>query len=256
MALHPETTFEDAFMRYIGVNSVGIKQIQAFYIPFFPAGARVLDLGCGDGDFVELLQENGMRGMGVDGDPVMTRHARDRGLPVECQDVFAYLAGLAPDSLDGIFSAHLVEHLPYEKVLELIQLARRALRLGGTIVLATPNVRGLYAHLEGFYLHFGHIRFYHPDLLAFFLSFHGFTDISTGENTRLASPLFAELLARLRALPPPFGPSRNPLRVLRRKIGEVALAPYLRILQQLRDSLQTVIEQLDRAVECYATARK
>ncbi|MCJ7667748.1 MAG: hypothetical protein MUP04_05630, partial [Anaerolineae bacterium] len=61
----------------------------------------------------------------------------------------------------------------------------------GKIVITTPNVRGLFAHLEMFYMHFGHVSFYHPNLLRFFLEYVGFSDAQMGENPRTASPLLS-----------------------------------------------------------------
>lgn len=251
-----EASLDDALMRYVGVNTAGLRGIQRFYLPFFHPGQRVLDLGCGDGDFVELLAENGIQGLGVDSDPAMTTRAQERGRPIVCQDAFTYLEGAAPDSFDGIFSAHFVEHLPYPKVMELIALAYRALRPGGILILATPNVRGLYGHLEGMYIHFGHVQFYHPQLLAFFLTHQGFREVTMGENSNLAYPYFGQELARLQALPPPFGPPRNPLHLLKQCLWRVLLYPYLRILQPLRDTLVAIITRLDRPLECYALGRK
>ena len=176
------------FLRYIGVNPAGQKAHQRFYLPFFAGCQKVIDLGCGDGDFVALLEEEGMTGIGVDADPVACANARERGLDIMCRDVFDYLKSVPRGSVGGFFSSHLVEHLPYEKVLELMELSYEALSSGGVIVLTTPNVRGLTAHLEQFYLHFGHVTFYHPQLLAFFLEHVGFADVERGENISKASP--------------------------------------------------------------------
>ena len=63
---------------------------------------------------------------------------------------------------------------------------------GGVIVLATPDVRSLFSHLEMFYLHFGHVSFYHPRLLCFFLDHAGFVDTEYGANPQTASPLLAD----------------------------------------------------------------
>jgi SAM-dependent methyltransferase len=157
----------------------------------------VVDLGCGEGNFVELLREHGIHAIGVDSDPRCCEAARARGIEVVHQDALEYLEGLEPESIDGVFAAHLVEHLPYETVIEMLRLAHRALKPGGVIVLTTPNVRGLFAHLEMFYIHFGHVTFYHPRLLGFFLEFVGFTDIQEGENPNDPHPLFGDILARL-----------------------------------------------------------
>ena len=153
----------------------------------------MVDLGCGDGDFVKLLLDRDIPAVGVDPDPKAHATALERGLPIVQDDAFHYLASLPGGSVDGIFCAHLVEHLPYQQVIELTRLGFQALSPGGVIVCATPDVRSLFSHLEMFYLHFGHISFYHPRLLCFFLAHAGFTDADFGVNPATASPLMPEL---------------------------------------------------------------
>jgi hypothetical protein len=58
--------------------------------------------------------------------------------------------------------------------------------------MVTPNARSLFSHLEMFYLHFGHITFYHPRLVCFFLDHEGFVKPQFGENPETASPLLEE----------------------------------------------------------------
>jgi len=128
------------------------------------------------------------------------RQRGNGGSNVIRQDALSYLAEIEAESVDGIFSAHLVEHLPYETVIELIRRAYRVLKPGGVIVLATPNVRGLYSHLEMFYIHFGHVTFYHPRLLCFFLEYAGFTQPEEGENPTQPHPLCEDILRNLENL--------------------------------------------------------
>lgn len=197
MNMTKDRSLENDFMRFVGVTSEGQKQIQEYYLPFFESHSPVVDLACGDGDFVELLNERGISCRGIDRDPAMCREAKARGRTIVCQDVFEFLKGELPESIGGLFSAHLVEHLPYEKVIELIELGYRVLRPGGVIIIATPNVRGLFPHLESFYMHYGHTAFYHPKLLAFFLTQAGFEKVEVGENDRLRRPLWGDLPERL-----------------------------------------------------------
>jgi SAM-dependent methyltransferase len=181
-----EPGLDFAFLQFIGATPESQKRWQRFYVPQFAGCTRVLDLGCGSGDFLELLAEQGIAGFGVDADPQCCADARARGLTVAEQDVLDYLRTAAPEQFDGVFCAHLVEHLPYEAVLELVRGALRVLRPGGRVVLATPNARSLFAHLEMFHRHFGHVSFYHPELLRFFLQHAGFTQLETGTNASMA----------------------------------------------------------------------
>jgi len=193
-----------AFLRYVGVQSQTQRHIQEVYLPYFTGCQRIADLGCGDGDFVALLVEHGHEALGVDRDPQMVAHVRSANLPVVEADVFDWLATEAETveraqapAWDGVFSAHLVEHLPYQQVLTLCADAWRILRPGGVIVLATPNVAALQAHLDGYYKHFGHVTFYHPELLRFLLSHSGFEVLETGTNQHVPSTLFFPVLRQL-----------------------------------------------------------
>lgn len=177
------------FLRYMGVQPDKQREIQSHYLSYFADCRRVLDLGCGDGDFMALLAERGIDVLGVDSDEKALQAVQAQGLPAVQSDVFDYLRNAPDASFDGIFCAHLVEHLPYALVIELIQQAYRVLQPGGVVVLATPDVRSLFSHLEMFYLHFGHVSFYHPRLLCFFLEHAGFVDALFEVNPETASPL-------------------------------------------------------------------
>ena len=194
MADSPDLTgLDHAFLRYIGVNPTDQRRNQGFYLQFFTSCRQVVDLGCGDGDFVQLLIEQGIQAVGVDKDPVAVEHLRQENLPIIDADAVGYLETAEAASLDGIFAAHLVEHMPYEAVYGLMFHAYRTLKPGGRIVLVTPNVRGLVSHLEMYWMHFGHVSFYHPRLLCFFLHSVGFDSETWGENPSPAHPIFGDL---------------------------------------------------------------
>ena len=265
------------FLRYIGVTPETQKRVQRLYLPFFEGCEMVVDLGCGDGDFLELLKERGVEAIGVDRDRRCWAAARERGLEVICKDIFDYLEELDEESVEGIFSAHLVEHLPYEKVIELFRLSYRALKKGGRIVITTPNVRGLIAHLEMFYLHFGHVSFYHPKLLCFFLEHVRFEATERGENPETASPLLADIGLGSSGGAQPFPlveyelqlplskdtPIHRMIRSCKMFLVRLVVQPYLdRVVASVNRSLAQVakhlarVKELDRPFECYVTAIK
>jgi len=257
-----EPGLDHAFLKYIGYNPEIQKAHQRFYVPFFAGSQRVIDLGCGNGDFVELLAAQGIDVVGVDADPVAARYVRERGLSIVNQDVFAYLNEIPAVSVDGIFASHLVEHLPCGKTLELIKLGYRVLKPGGVIVLTTPDPRSLHAHLEMFYLHFGHVTFYHPRLLCFFLEHAGFVDPvfeSSGSRVQSKSPLF-ELpgMNPIQAALPIWKNSlfRRIVRAVRMAVAYVFLNPYLDLIHSNFQRLSLALQCVDRPFECYAKAVK
>jgi SAM-dependent methyltransferase len=267
------------FLRYIGTQPESQRRIQAFYLPFFAGCRRVVDLGCGDGDFLALLREQGIEAVGVDADDKTFAATQAAGLPVIHQDVFGYLATAAEASVDGVFCAHLVEHLPYPQVIELVEQSYRILRPGGRIVLATPDCRSLFSHLEMFYLHFGHVSFYHPRLLCFLLEHAGFGQAELGVNPATASPLLpaarrlagdapSATLPRLREIPRQgSGLLANLAFSVKRALARWLVLPFVDSLAtatqieltRLSGDVQQVaaaLQSLNGPFECYATAVK
>jgi SAM-dependent methyltransferase len=168
--------FED---RYRGSRE-DIKRRLTAYRPFLPplaqalAPARALDLGCGRGEWLELLAESGYQAEGVDLDDGMLAACRARGLNVRTADAIATLREAADDSLALISAFHVVEHIPFEAVRELIVQALRVLRPGGLLILETPNPENLVVGSNTFYLDPSHERPLPPPLLAFAAEHAGF----------------------------------------------------------------------------------
>jgi SAM-dependent methyltransferase len=250
------------FLEYIGYDPEVQKAHLRFYAPFFAGCGRVVDLGCGGGDFVEMLLQQDVDAVGVDVDPVAVQSMRRRGLPVVQQDASAYLEALEAESIDGVFASHLVEHLPYKEVYELIEHAHRVLRPGGVIALTTPDPRSLVAHLEMFYLHFGHVTFYHPRLLCFFLERIGFVDCEFGSSdspVQPRSPMFG--LTEMHPIRSKLPVWRQGLfwrlvRAMRMAVAYVFLNPYLDLIDSNFRRLASGLGRIDRPFECYAKASK
>lgn len=108
------------------------------YLEYLPPAGRVLDLGCGRGEFLELLRESGRQGVGVESDPALVGACRSKGLKVEQCDGLEFLRDEAAD-WDGIIISHLIEHLPSSEVYRLLAAAADRLRSGGRLIVLTPN---------------------------------------------------------------------------------------------------------------------
>ncbi len=93
------------------------------YVQHFEHTEPVLDLGCGRGEFLELLREAGVEARGVDGDPRMVAECRQKGLDVVEGDLARYLEQIEPESLGGIVLTQVVEHLDLPSCLHLLTLA-------------------------------------------------------------------------------------------------------------------------------------
>ncbi|MES2161686.1 MAG: methyltransferase domain-containing protein [Pseudomonadota bacterium] len=168
--------FED---RYRGSREL-IKERLRAYQPFIAplaalqAPPAALDLGCGRGEWLELLGEQGFRARGVDLDDGMLAACRERGLDVELGDAIACLRALPDQSLALVSAFHLVEHIPFELLQTLVAEARRVLLPGGLLVMETPNPENLVVGASSFYLDPTHLRPIPPQLLAFVAEFGGF----------------------------------------------------------------------------------
>ncbi|OFA02579.1 bifunctional 2-polyprenyl-6-hydroxyphenol methylase/3-demethylubiquinol 3-O-methyltransferase UbiG [Duganella sp. HH101] len=168
--------FED---RYRGSREL-IKQRLRAYEPFFgplrtlQAPPAALDLGCGRGEWLELLGEQGFRAHGVDLDDGMLAACRERGLDVELGDAIACLRALPDNSLAVVSAFHLVEHIPFELLQTLVAESRRVLLPGGLLIMETPNPENLVVGASSFYLDPTHLRPIPPQLLAFVTEFGGF----------------------------------------------------------------------------------
>lgn len=140
--------------------------------------ARVLDLGCGQGFFLDYARSLGFqttRGfeiIGYSGDK-----AESRGHLIEVgSDFRTMLSESAPESVDVISLVHVIEHMPPETTYELLVEVHRVLAPEGRLLIETPSVTCLFATARQFYLDPTHITPVHPDYLDFMLRDIGFED--------------------------------------------------------------------------------
>ena len=152
---------------------------------------RVLDIGCGRGEWLTLLQRIGVRAAGVDSHTAFVEAGRAQGLDMVEGDGIDYLRSLPANSLDLVTAFHLIEHLDIERVLTLIAGAHDALRPGGCLLLETPNPTNLQMAACDFYNDPTHRTPLPPALAAFLVSASGFYEIEVRHLHPAKSPLAA-----------------------------------------------------------------
>ena len=153
-----------------------IKERQSAFIKYFKGCRNVLDIGCGRGEFQELLRDHEIGGRGIDIDEDMVNFCKSKGLDVEKIDAVSYLQKLEDKSLDGIFIDQVVEHLEQEYLIEMLNLSFMKLIYGGTIVVETVNPLSFFS-FANFYIDMSHKRPVHPETLRFLLNVAGFREI-------------------------------------------------------------------------------
>lgn len=168
--------FED---RYRGSREL-IHERQKIYVPFleplkqlYPE-RKALDVGCGRGEWLEILISNGFDPLGVDLDVGMLEACHALGLPVEQGDALEMLKRLPDNSLTVVSGFHLAEHIPFDVLNELVRQTLRVLKPAGLLILETPNPENLMVGTETFYLDPSHERPIPHLLLSFLAEYCGF----------------------------------------------------------------------------------
>ncbi len=184
--------------RFRGPESYVRKGIEV-YRARFEGRKNVLDIGCGRGEFLAMMKEAGVTARGIDLEPGSVARCRAQGLDVEEADLFQYLTSLPDGTLDGIFCAQVVEHLPPARLPEMIRLSAAKLARNGVLLIETPNPECLAIFATHFFLDPTHTRPAPHPLLAFYLEESGFGLI---EVLRLAPA--SESMPAVAALPDDF----------------------------------------------------
>jgi SAM-dependent methyltransferase len=163
--------FEDQFR---GSREVIRARLES-YLPLFEGRTDILDVGCGRGEFLDLLGSRRIAARGIDLNHEMAEGCRARGLDVTEADAVSYLATLPDGSLGGIFSAQVVEHLEPQYLLQFLELAGHKLRPGGRLVLETLNPACWVAFFESYIRDITHVWPLHPETLKYLVLASGFS---------------------------------------------------------------------------------
>ena len=160
-----------------------VKGRVAVYVPrLVDAGlgtseAPVLDLGCGRGEWLELLKDRGLQARGVDINRTMLASCRAMNLDVAEADALASLTETPAASLGAVTGFHIVEHLPLPYLVSMLKETARTLRPGGIAIFETPNPENVLVGSHTFYLDPTHLKPIPPATLKFFMEAAGLRDV-------------------------------------------------------------------------------
>jgi SAM-dependent methyltransferase len=140
-------------------------------------GRPVVDLGCGRGEWIEAITAHGFSGYGVDANPVMVADCAQRGQRAIQADALDHLHSLETSSVGAITSMHVAAHLPFSRLLAVVEASFRVLTPGGVLIVETPNPENLCVGADRFYMDPTHHRPIPPPLLQFVAEHLGFVDV-------------------------------------------------------------------------------
>lgn len=181
--------------RYRGSEDEIRRRMEIYPELFKGAAGKVLEIGPGRGELLNLFKEHGISAYGVDSDAAMVQTAAARGVEVRLEDGLAHLRGVADASLGGLIACQVAEHLPIAVLRELLRESRRAVKPGGKVILETINPRSLIALSSNYFRDPTHVWPLHPDTLAYEATLAGFG----AAEVRMLSPIPEE--AQLQPVP-------------------------------------------------------
>ncbi|WP_312931129.1 class I SAM-dependent methyltransferase [Pseudomonas sp.] len=242
--------FED---RYRGSRELITQRLQA-YLPFLEplkalyADHPVLDLGCGRGEWLELMLREGFTPLGVDLDEGMLEACQARQLPAHKDDALDALRKLPDNSQVIVSGFHIAEHLPFELLQALVAEAQRVLRPAGLLILETPNAENVTVGTNNFFLDPTHQQPL-PNLLMSFLAEH--SGFARAKVVRLQeAPELHDEHAALGVLDVLFGVSPDYAVVAQKAAQDSQLEPFDELFEAAYGiSLDQLAHRYDRAID-------
>ena len=172
-------SFEDRF-RGTREQVKAAQQVYLSYLADAGAGdptAPVLDIGCGRGEWLELLGDRGLTAHGLDLNRMMIHECHGYGLAVTEGDAIDYLRRQSANSLGAVTGFHIVEHLPFPQLITLLDETLRALKPGGIAIFETPNPENLVVGAYTFYFDPTHRNPLPPPTLQYLVEIRGFAKV-------------------------------------------------------------------------------
>lgn len=167
-----------AFQNAFRGTRTTIRQRQSIYLPYFESerDLPVLDIGCGRGEFLQLLKEKKIPAFGIDLYSEYVVEGALHDLDIRQGDGIAFLQN-TDLKFGGIMVSQVVEHISFEQLQILCKAAYEKLQQNAYLVIETPNPMSVSVFTNSFYLDPTHQRPVHPFMLQYLLKEIGFSDV-------------------------------------------------------------------------------
>ena len=165
--------FEDRFRGSPGEVRARVQE----YVPLLASASDVVDIGCGRGELLDALREQGVTARGVDINQAMVELCRSHGLEVEQDDALAYLTAQPDGGIGGLVAVQVVEHFSPGYLTRFLEAAHHKMRPGAPLILETVNPACWMAFFETYIRDLSHQRPLHPDTLRYLVQASGFSSV-------------------------------------------------------------------------------
>jgi 2-polyprenyl-3-methyl-5-hydroxy-6-metoxy-1,4-benzoquinol methylase len=130
-------------------HSVEINKIRKYLVrdlSTFKTNGTLLEIGCGEGEFLKVAGENGWTATGIEISELATKTAREKyGVQALTGTLEQHVDKFVPGSFDVVILWALIEHVRNPG--EILRTVRRLVRNGGAILLYTPNANSMFHRL-------------------------------------------------------------------------------------------------------------
>lgn len=169
--------FEDKFRGSKDEVENRLKVYLPYILDLKDENKVVLDVGCGRCEWLNLMQKNNIQAKGLDLNSVVIEEGLTHGFDIKNQDAIAYLQMQPDESFNAITGFHIVEHLPFEVMVQMFKESLRVLKKGGIVIYETPNPENIFVGAHYFYNDPTHKNPLVPETLQFLLQFVGFSNV-------------------------------------------------------------------------------
>jgi len=173
-----------SFADAVGGSEDEIRQHRRLFVPLAKQasaatnGMPLLDVGCGRGEFLDLLASAGVPAIGVDTSMSMGGRLRGAGLDVRTADANTFLRTIGTGELSSVAAFNVIEHMQPDYFLDLLRLVGEKVAAGGAAILHTSNPTCVF-EMGVFWSDLTHVRPYHPTTVSVLLAQFGFVDLET-----------------------------------------------------------------------------